>query len=112
MGSLWKDATRENKSISQMKITLSNTLLDMVSTEGITNVPPFNQPYFNQPSGTEPYRLLVHIAYSFNHIKIADVGTNRGASALALSQNINNKVFSLDIADVKENDMGRPNIEF
>jgi hypothetical protein len=95
-----------------MKIKLSNTLLDMSDLNRIENIPSYNQPYFNQPSGKEHYRLLVHICHYFENILISDVGTHSGASALALSLNAKNKVFSLDIKKMRENLDFPSNIEF
>ncbi len=92
---------------------LSNELLNLVDmSSNWERVPDFFKPYYAEPSGTEHYRLLTHIAYSFDGISICDVGTNRGASALALAQNQKNKVYSIDVVDVKENDIGMPNVEF
>jgi hypothetical protein len=95
-----------------MKIKLSNSLLDMNDLSGIPNIPQYSRQYFNQPSGQEHYKLLVHLSYYFDNVLIADIGTHSGASALALSSNISNKVFSLDIERIRENDNFPSNIEF
>ena len=50
----------------------------------------------------EHYRLLVYLSYLFDGITILDLGTCQGHSAVALSQNKNNKVITYDI-DKKEN---------
>lgn len=95
-----------------MKIELSNSLLDKMDLGNIKNVPEYYKPYFNKPSGVEHYRLLIHLGYSFNDIIISDIGTHRGCSALALAQNQKNKIFSVDIKNIRENDIGLPNVEF
>lgn len=94
-----------------MKIKLSNTLLDCMYTEHIQHIHPDMQQWFHLQSGKEHYRLLIHLASSYNNIQIADIGTYRGASAIALAQNPNNKVFSLDVG-VFRNDIPYDNIEF
>jgi hypothetical protein len=53
----------------------------------------------------------MHLAFCFDNVQIADVGTYRGASAIALAQNPKNKVFSLDVG-VFKNDIPMNNIEF
>ena len=95
-----------------MNISLSNFLLDTINTREIKNVPDVYQMYFHLESGKEHYRLLIHLASCFNNVLIADIGTNYGASALALSQNQSTRVFSLDIVDLKKNDIGMQNVEF
>lgn len=45
----------------------------------------------------EHYRLLTYLSNKFNNIDIIDAGTYQGYSALALSQNIKNKIKSYDI---------------
>lgn len=95
-----------------MKITLSNTLLDMTDLSEIPGIPNYSIPYFNQPSGQEHYKLLVHLSYCFDNCLIADIGTHSGASALALSRNTSNKVFSLDIVKNRDNDEFPSNVEF
>lgn len=48
----------------------------------------------------EHYRLLTYLSNKFNNISIIDAGTYQGYSALALSQNTNNKIKSYDITPV------------
>jgi len=94
-----------------MKITLSKELLDANNLGGIQNVPPEYQQYFYLPASQEHYRLLIHLAYCFDNSTICDLGTNHGASALALSQNPKNRVFSVDIQNIRH-DIKCPNVEF
>jgi hypothetical protein len=48
----------------------------------------------------EWYKLLTYISYLYDDILILDVGTNWGESAIALSQNKNNRVISYDIKTI------------
>lgn len=95
-----------------MNITLSNQILDAIDTSVIQNVPATHQEYFHMRSGQEHYRMLIHLGQQFNNEELIDLGTYRGSSALALAQNKNNKVFSLDILNDRESDIGMQNVEF
>ncbi len=55
--------------------------------------------YFNLLSGKECYRLLIYLTQFFNNNTLIDLGTSNGASALALSTNNSNLIFSFDIRD-------------
>jgi hypothetical protein len=55
--------------------------------------------YFLSESSREHYRLLAYLSLSENNINFLDVGTLKGCSALAMSINPNNKVFSFDISN-------------
>lgn len=68
--------------------------------------------YYVEVSSKEHYRLLTYISNLFNDIKILDVGTLKGCSALALSTNKNNKVFSFNISNQLELIDSPDNIEF
>ena len=94
-----------------MKISLSNGILDSLATSHIQYIHPDMQQWFHLESGKEHYRLLMHLTYCFDGIQIADIGTYRGASAIALAQNPNNKIYSLDVG-VFRNDIPYGNIEF
>lgn len=95
-----------------MNITLSNDLLDMIDTRSITGVPTFYRDYFHMPSGQEHYRLLIHLCYCWDGTILTDIGTHKGASALALAQNPKNMVMSYDLTDQRENDIGAKNTGF
>lgn len=56
-------------------------------------------PEFHGPIGKEHYKLLSYISTLFTGAKIIDIGTHRGSSALALSYNPTNTVYSFDIMD-------------
>jgi predicted O-methyltransferase YrrM len=94
-----------------MKISLSNVILDCLTTSHIEHIHPHANEWFHLESGKEHYRLLIHLSYCYNNIQISDIGTYRGASAIALAQNQNNKVISLDVG-VFRNEIPYSNIEF
>jgi hypothetical protein len=95
-----------------MKIKLKKSILDAKNLSDITDVPSYSLPYFNQPAGQEHYKLLVYLSQYFNNCLISDIGTHSGASALALSQNLSNKVFSLDVVNHRNGNSFPSNIEF
>lgn len=55
--------------------------------------------YFLGKPGEEHYRLLAHFSTNYNGVNLIDVGSYKGCSALALSYNKNNIVYSFDIVD-------------
>lgn len=96
-----------------MKITLTNQVLDSIDTKKYnTNIPHAYQVYYHLPSGKEHYRLLTYIASVYNDVTLADIGTNHGASALALSTNPNNFVYSLDVVNVRSGEPTLSNTQF
>jgi len=50
-------------------------------------------------AGKEHYRLLAYITEMFNNIKILDIGTRYGESAICLSRNKSNKIITYDISN-------------
>jgi len=70
------------------------------------------QSYFMSKSGQEHYRLLSYISQNYNSINILDIGTLKGCSALALSINNSNKVFSFNIENHLDLSETPTNIEF
>ena len=68
--------------------------------------------YYNELSSKEHYRLLTQISNSVNNINILDVGTLKGCSALALSTNNSNKVYSFNVINQLELTDVPSNIEF
>lgn len=53
--------------------------------------------YFTSKSSVEHYRLLSYVSLNNDNIKIMDIGTLKGCSALALSINPNNEVNSFNL---------------
>ena len=74
------------------QIDLTN-ILNRVSDEDS-----FKQ-YINLSAGTEHYRLLAWFSHQFNNNTIVDIGSFKGFSAAALSNNPLNKIYSFDICD-------------
>ena len=96
-----------------MKITLSKDSLDQINTANYWSyIPAYYKEYFHKPSGEEHYRLLIHLSKTYDGIQISDIGTHAGASAVALSINSNNTVYSLDVQNLR--DIKRPleNVKF
>jgi len=60
----------------------------------------------------EHYKLLAELSSKQNNIRISDIGTFRGCSALALSYNKTNTVISYDVADHKTISNIPDNVEF
>jgi len=68
--------------------------------------------YFHGPSGKEHYRLLIYIASLYNNECLFDIGTYRGMSALALSNNPKNHIKTYDIKKCYPENLKIDNIEF
>ena len=58
-----------------------------------------NHPEFFSCPGKEHYRLLSYFSTLFDNSNIIDIGTHEGNSALALSYNNSNKIYTFDIVD-------------
>jgi hypothetical protein len=68
--------------------------------------------FFGSP-GKEHYRLLSYLSTLFDYTHIMDIGTHQGESALALSFNPTNTVYSFDIIDnVSNTKKQKNNIRF
>jgi hypothetical protein len=68
--------------------------------------------YYQERSSKEHYRLLTFLSFLFNDSKIIDVGSLKGSSALALSTNQNNTVYSFDISNSLDLNHVPSNINF
>jgi predicted O-methyltransferase YrrM len=83
-----------------MKINLNNNDLNDIAINYLQEkCRGIAKEYFALHSGKEPYRLLFFLAQQFNNSTIIDLGTSNGASALALSANKTNQIYSFDITD-------------
>lgn len=83
-----------------MKTSINNNYLDNLPLENLYKFcTGISKKYFLLNSGQEPYRLLYYFASLFNDSIIIDLGTSNGASAIALSHNKTNQIFSFDISD-------------
>lgn len=58
---------------------------------------------FDELAGRSHYRLLAYISKTYNNLKIIDIGTHYGWSALSLSINNKNKVITYDLQDYLKN---------
>jgi len=68
---------------------------------------------FYKKPGDQHYRLLSYFSTLFNGRNIIEIGTHLGESAIALSYNINNIVYTFDIIDkVSPEKKERENIKF
>ena len=99
--------------MKELILNLTNKILDeldMKMSELINNDE--YQNYYNEISSKEHYRLLTYISNSYSDINIIDIGTLKGCSALALSTNKTNKVYSFNIGNQLELNTIPENIEF
>lgn len=79
-----------------ISISISQKHLERVSIDaGIRS----EDSEFNGPPGKEHYKLLAFLSFQFSNSIIVDIGTHVGSSALALGQNLSNKVYTFDIFD-------------
>jgi hypothetical protein len=82
------------------EIKINNFLLDLIDLNKLVpHITGFGKKFFTRRSGIEPYRLLNYFASIINNSIIIDLGTSNGASAIALSHNKTNHVYSFDILD-------------
>ena len=88
--------------------TLDN--LDMGLSSHINNVE--YQKYYNEVSSKEHYRLLTYLSINFNDKIFVDVGTLKGSSALALSTNKTNQIYSFNITNQLELTEIPDNVDF
>jgi len=58
-----------------------------------------NEAEFKGAPGKEHYRLLSYFSTLFDNRNILDIGSHKGCSALALSYNTTNTIYSFDIVD-------------
>jgi hypothetical protein len=92
---------------------ISNDVLDVVDMNLFQIIDNEEyQNYYTDRSSKEHYRLLTHISNSFNDETFIDVGTLKGSSALALSTNKKNKVYSFNLSSQLELNYLPENVEF
>jgi hypothetical protein len=96
-----------------MKITLSVDSLNAINTaKNWSLIPSYYREYYHKPAGEEHYRLLMHLSKVWDGVQMSDIGTHAGASAVALSTNPNNTVYSLDIQNIREINRPLNNVTF
>jgi len=75
--------------------------IDDLNNLDLSNLIPFangsSDIAFNELAGRSHYRLLAHISKTYDNLKIIDIGTHYGWSALSLSINKNNKIITYDL---------------
>lgn len=70
------------------------------------------QNYFTSPSSIEHYRLLTHLSNNISNSTLIDIGTLKGSSALALSVNQTNIVYSFNLSNELELGLLPNNVNF
>ena len=92
---------------------ITNTILDSINmgnSKQINNKE--YQDYFTSPSSIEHYRLLSHLSNSISNSTLIDIGTLKGSSALALSVNQTNTIYSFNLSNEVELGLIPNNINF
>lgn len=70
------------------------------------------QNYFKSRSSLEHYRLLTYLSNKINESTLIDIGTLKGSSALALSNNKSNTVYSFNLSNELQLNESPSNIQF
>lgn len=92
---------------------ISNETLDSLDMNLFQNINDKEyQQYFLDKSSKEHYRLLTMISNNLNGETFVDIGTLKGSSALALSTNNKNKVYSFNLSNQLSLNTIPENIEF
>lgn len=92
---------------------ISNELLDVLNMNLYQTIDNKEyQNYYTEKSSKEHYRLLTHISNSFDNQTFVDIGSLKGSSALALSTNKKNKVYSFNLFNQLSLSTIPENIEF
>lgn len=79
---------------------ITNSLLDSIIMDDfklINNIE--YQGYYKSPSSLEHYRLLTYLSNKIDNSILIDIGTLKGSSALALSNNKTNTVYSFNLSN-------------
>lgn len=79
---------------------ITNSLLDSITMDDfklINNIE--YQGYYKSPSSLEHYRLLTYLSNKIDNSILIDIGTLKGSSALALSNNKTNTVYSFNLSN-------------
>lgn len=100
-----------------MKINITKKHLSKISLSDLADRFPYQgRHHVNDPIGQEFHVLYAYFSSLFNGIKIADIGTRTGNSAIALSYNENNHVDSYDVNsnyyNIVTNNIKKENITF
>jgi hypothetical protein len=82
-----------------MNYFLNKSLIDGINFDNEFNHFIQNDAEFYGKQGEQHYRLLSYLSTQYNDCNILDIGSDSGRSALALSYNESNKVYSFDTAE-------------
>ena len=92
---------------------IDNSILDDIMMEDYEMIDNLEyQGYFKAPSSKEHYRLLTHISNKFDDSIFIDIGTLKGSSALALSKNKTNTVYSFNLREELQLKQKPENVKF
>jgi len=93
---------------------INNTELDEIDLSSLSLTIDNNEyrNYFVSKSSLEHYRLLSYISLNNDNIKILDIGTLKGCSALALSINSKNQINSFNLNDELQLNFVPSNVSF
>lgn len=93
---------------------ITNTELDKIDLSSLSLMIDNDEyrGYFISKSSIEHYRLMSYISLNNEGIKILDIGTLKGCSALALSINPNNEVNSFNLNNELQLNVKPSNINF
>lgn len=80
-----------------MVITLNTDVLNGIDLSDFNQYQHNSRKHLHDGAGKEPYKLYAFLSLQFDGIEIVDIGSRLGNSALALSYNDKNHVFSYDI---------------
>lgn len=99
--------------IDNLKQAIRNRTFDKTLDEKLLDhlKQPQHREWFADPV-KEHYLLLAWVSRNLTNTKLADIGTFRGLSALALSANTSNRVISYDIENLLDLSNPPSNIEF
>jgi len=92
---------------------ITNTVLDSINMDNSKQINNKEyQDYYTSPSSIEHYRLLSYLSNNISNSTLIDVGTLKGSSALALSVNQTNTVYSFNLSNELELGFLPNNINF
>ena len=95
-------------------ITLNNKVLDSINTNEEyylqylkLDTTSWARDIFHFKSGKEHYRFLIYMSLHFNGCDIFELGTYGGESALAMSSNPSNQIYTFDIVKTYSQELSK-----
>jgi hypothetical protein len=108
-----KNSLENKKYILNKILNITNKELDSYDMETDKQLYKLTENWYELESGKEHYRLLKYISTIVENFNLIDVGTYRGHSAVALSFNELNTVYSYDVLETPEiKNINKKNIIF